>query len=278
MLMLAFFRLLYLAVAVFPAMSAVAINNDVPELYRQIAARHHVPGEHLFRFALGQSKRNSGKTAMPWPWTVRVDGNRYQFVDRISMFRWLVEHRGKKQIVFGFDNRPLLAQSRAVLWQETDPVAMLERAAVRLGMPVLAVPVGEKLPGKWQDLIARVSRETCVDEWLMHAVVRQESGYRKNAVSKKGAVGLMQLMPGTARGLGLQQHEYFDPYRNLWGGATYLCQQLQTFGSLELALAAYNAGPGNVRKYGGIPPFPETQQYVAKITTRYASLRGKAVK
>ena len=97
---------------------------------------------------------------------------------------------------------------------------------------------------------------------LFLRMIGQESSWQPGAVSPKGASGLAQLMPGTARELGVDPT---DPIQNMTGGARYLRQQLDTFGSPELALAAYNAGPGAVQKYGGIPPFQETQDYVRKI-------------
>lgn len=97
---------------------------------------------------------------------------------------------------------------------------------------------------------------------MARAVMRQESGGRADAVSPKGARGPMQLMPGTAAELGVDPN---DPYQNITGGLTYLKQQMDTFGDPQLALAAYNAGPGAVRKYGGVPPYAETQNYVQAI-------------
>lgn len=103
---------------------------------------------------------------------------------------------------------------------------------------------------------------------LLRAVAKAESGFNPKAVSKAGAMGVMQLMPGTARSLGVS-----DPYnarQNILGGAKYLKQNLDRFGGdVSLALAAYNAGPNSVTKYGGIPPYKETQNYVKKIMADY---------
>jgi soluble lytic murein transglycosylase-like protein len=100
---------------------------------------------------------------------------------------------------------------------------------------------------------------------LLKAVAWQESRGRVDAVSPKGAIGPMQLMPGTARMMGVNPH---DPVDNVRGGALYLRRQLERFGSVPLALAAYNAGPGAVLRHGGVPPFRETQRYVAAILQR----------
>lgn len=99
---------------------------------------------------------------------------------------------------------------------------------------------------------------------LVKAVARAESGFRADARSKAGALGIMQLMPGTARGLGVK--DPFDPAQSIEGGARYLSNALRIFnGDVRLALAAYNAGTGAVRKYGGVPPFAETQSYVKRV-------------
>jgi soluble lytic murein transglycosylase-like protein len=101
-----------------------------------------------------------------------------------------------------------------------------------------------------------------IPESLFLRLVQQESGWRADAVSHKGAIGLAQLMPDTARMLGVNPN---DPRQNLEGGARYLAEQYRKFGSWQLALAAYNAGPQAVEKYGGVPPFKETRNYVKVI-------------
>jgi hypothetical protein len=113
------------------------------------------------------------------------------------------------------------------------------------------------------EFAAQEAQRNGVDPNLVLRVMQTESGGNPYAVSSKGAIGPMQLMPTTAKDLGVNPN---DPFDNIRGGVRYLAQQLKSFGTPELALAAYNAGPGAVRKYGGVPPYPETQRYVGKIT------------
>lgn len=102
-----------------------------------------------------------------------------------------------------------------------------------------------------------------ISENLLKAVAKAESNFNPNAVSSAGAQGVMQLMPATAKSLGVE--DSFDARQNIMAGAKYLKSNLDKFGDVSLALAAYNAGSGNVQKYGGIPPFSETQSYVKKV-------------
>ena len=115
-----------------------------------------------------------------------------------------------------------------------------------------------------QALISKVAVEQGIDERLLKAVVQAESDFNPDEVSHTGAMGLMQLMPDTARELGVV--DPFNPYQNLTGGSKYLKQMLTRFnGDTSLALAAYNAGPGAVKRAGGIPNIAETKNYVSKI-------------
>ncbi|UWR20898.1 lytic transglycosylase domain-containing protein [Sulfitobacter sp. S190] len=116
--------------------------------------------------------------------------------------------------------------------------------------------------GPYLNVARAAARKHGIPEDLFLRLVQQESGWNSKAVSHAGAIGLAQLMPGTAAVLRVNPR---DPEQNLEGGARYLSQQYKTFGSWRLALAAYNAGPGAVKKYGGIPPYRETKNYVRII-------------
>ena len=119
---------------------------------------------------------------------------------------------------------------------------------------------------KYQQLVIDKANQYGVDPDLVLRVVKQESGFNPNTVSKAGAGGLMQLMPGTAKDLGLSEQDRFNPEKNVDAGMRYLSKQINDFGDVGLGLAAYNAGPGSVRKVGNqIPQFKETQNYVASI-------------
>jgi soluble lytic murein transglycosylase-like protein len=127
------------------------------------------------------------------------------------------------------------------------------------------IPIYSGASGVYQDMARAAARKHNVPEDLFLRLVRTESGFHPTAKSHKGAIGLAQLMPQTARNLGVNPH---DPKQNLDGGARYLSQQYRRFGDWRLALAAYNAGPGAVEQYSGIPPYAETRNYVKAILGR----------
>jgi soluble lytic murein transglycosylase-like protein len=141
-----------------------------------------------------------------------------------------------------------------------------KRAGSTWQAPAQVAPIIKKK--KLEEVVERYAKRYGVDEDLIWAVIRQESDFNPVAVSPKGAMGLMQLMPGTATLMGVSNP--FDVEQNIAGGVKYLEQCLNQFDQdVPLALAAYNAGPANVEKYRGCPPFAETRQYVASILQAY---------
>ncbi len=121
-----------------------------------------------------------------------------------------------------------------------------------------------KVPENLEAIFTEASKKYGVSEKLLKAVAKVESNFNPSATSKKGAAGVMQLMPATARSLGVD--DPYDARSNIMGGAKYLKENLERYkGNVDLTLAAYNAGSNNVSKYGGIPPFKETQEYVKKV-------------
>lgn len=152
---------------------------------------------------------------------------------------------------------------------------LLTNPATRVNAQIYTNTVSSATPktdytekSKIKELISRVSQKHGVDEKLVNALVKQESGFNPNAKSKVGAMGLMQLMPSTAKGLGVTNP--MDPEQNVEGGVKYLKSMLDKYnGNIILALAAYNAGPGAVDKYDGVPPYKETQNYVKSILATY---------
>ncbi len=122
--------------------------------------------------------------------------------------------------------------------------------------------------GSFAEIINRTAEKYGLDPELVSSVIKAESNFNPDAVSSCGAQGLMQLMPGTAASLGVT--DSFDPVQNIEGGTKYLSKMLNRYGGdVELALAAYNAGPGAVDKYDGIPPYQETQAYVQRVIGYY---------
>lgn len=175
---------------------------------------------------------------------------------------WAVLRNGERLHITGFDCRASLCTLRLAGGEVRLPASQIARFEPE---DVFAPPVLQpaKASGPFGPLVARAARKNGLSPKLLSSVIQAESNFHPHAVSPKGALGLMQLMPATARDLAVAHP--FNPSENVQGGARYLKGLLKQFGDLNLALAAYNAGPATVRLYGGVPPFPETQAYIARI-------------
>lgn len=150
----------------------------------------------------------------------------------------------------------------------------VEAAAFRARIDGRSADWRGQLPDSAGRFIADIDRAAAaagIDPAMLAAVTWAESSFRPDAVSSAGAIGLTQLMPATAAGLGVDPH---DPVENLEGGARYLREQFDRFGSIDLMLAAYNAGPGTVSRAGGVPDIPETQTYIERVKDYYQRLGG----
>jgi soluble lytic murein transglycosylase-like protein len=134
-------------------------------------------------------------------------------------------------------------------------------------------PKSHKPVFSFDDIIRQAAAKHGLDPDLIHAVIQAESDYDPTCKSSAGAMGLMQLMPGTARALGVTNP--WDPAANVDGGARYLRQQLDRFHDVDLALAAYNAGPAAVARFGGLPPYHETQAYVRRVLQTLWQRKGE---
>lgn len=159
--------------------------------------------------------------------------------------------------------RLIKVYSESTLWQDTGKSNRRPVAAARAR------------PSSFDALIRSTADRVNLDPMLIKSVMQAESAFDPNAVSRKGASGLMQLMPATARRYGVSS--IFDPHQNVMGGSRYLRFLVDRFdGDLELALAGYNAGENAVDKYGGIPPYSETRHYVKKVMGLYRQYRNES--
>lgn len=145
------------------------------------------------------------------------------------------------------------------------------RSGHMLSLPLYQQVQKARSPAQFEDLLKAQADAHGLEWQLIAAVIMTESGFNPQAASDKGAQGLMQLMPDTWMDLGVS--DPLDPVQNIAAGTAYLKAQLQRFNTLELALAAYNAGPGSVQRAGGVPPFAETQNFIARVMGFYAQYK-----
>ncbi len=164
----------------------------------------------------------------------------------------------------------------AATWELADPsasVSVEEANVPELPGEALTTIGRAEVPARYAAMVERAAGLTGISPALLSALVWQESRWNPSAVSPKGALGLTQLMPGTARELGINPN---DPFQNLVGGARYFRQVLESFDyDVEKALAAYNAGPDRVRKANGVPRITETQLYVASVIKRASTIQSR---
>jgi LysM repeat protein len=221
------------------------------------------------------------RLGMDWREIARVNNINPPYVIFPNQILMLPDE-AKTIVVRAGDTLSELGEKAGVSWQEIAELNNIKAPYVIFPQQVLKMPgkgggeknvqlndtaSGKKYTGKYADLINASASRYGVDPYLVASVIQQESGFNQSAVSGAGAIGIMQLMPGTAQGLGVNP---YDVAQNIDGGVKLLSQLLRQFGgNVAFALAGYNAGPGAVQKYGGVPPYAETQNYVRSIMAIY---------
>ncbi len=177
-----------------------------------------------------------------------------------------IESQFQEMMNFGIDNVQLDSDFQKIL---DNTYEQQYGTSSKAGVPSSSSNVSH---GDIDKLIDKYATQNNLDPDFVKAVVKQESGFNPNAKSPCGAMGLMQLMPSTAQGLGVKNA--FDAEQNIYGGTKYLKGLMDRFGNnKELALAAYNAGPNAVKKYNGVPPYKETQNYVKNVMASYGKFK-----
>ncbi len=187
-------------------------------------------------------------------------------VQLVALDTSVLRYDGKGQLIVPV--RPEQVEESPEEGEGAEATADVSYSTEAVAAPRDVLPQVRLIATRYQDHPALARLDLTPAEWsaFFQAMIKVESNYTQGAVSHAGALGLAQLMPGTATYLGVDPA---DPIENLDGGARYLLEQMAAFGSLELALAAYNAGPEAVRKYDGVPPYAETQSHIVKVMAVY---------
>lgn len=175
---------------------------------------------------------------------------------------WAVLRNGRRLYITGYERRGQNFVLQLPGGETTLPAKAVVRFETEEVFPK-AVAVRKAPHGPYGALVAKAAKKNGLNRQLLTSVIRAESNFHPHAVSSKGALGLMQLMPETARQLAVSNP--LNPEQNVQAGARYLKELLGKFGNVNLALAAYNAGPGAVRHYHGVPPFRETREYIKRV-------------
>lgn len=173
--------------------------------------------------------------------------------------------------VVGYEYRTVKSNNNIISTKDRKRKPLASRGSFLQNQKTIKVKVLKQID--LAPIIEKHSKKFAVDPYLVMAIIKAESNFDPGAYSYAGAGGLMQLMPQTAYGLGCR--DVFNPEQNIMAGTKYISGLIKQFGSLELAIAAYNAGPYNVMTYGGIPPFHQTQDYVQKVLKYYKNYTSK---
>jgi soluble lytic murein transglycosylase-like protein len=250
------------------------VSANEASLYRRVARDYRLPPTVLYATALTASGRTdpTGRIT-PWPWTLAIDGKRMVYPTREMAEHALGQsQRLGKTVRIGLTGVSwpyrikAAPRARALL----DPDTNLRVTAARIA-PALVTRSSDVAwsiaPARLDRLISSEAQRQGLDLSLVRAVIAEESAFNPHALSHKGAMGLMQLMPVTAQRFGI--NDPWPPEQNLRGGLRYLRWLLNTYrGDVPRTVAAYNAGEGTVDHYGDVPPYPETQRFVARILAR----------
>ena len=229
--------------------------------------------------APGQHEPRSGKHEMMVAIAASMLTNKKVYICFISAFAMLLAASPNRLAAAGdipaVENSSPAASQKALVVRADRRTGKLVRSVAPVKSPLRNAPAAVQEPSiNISEMVEKAARDNQVDPLLVHSIIQVESNYNPYAVSPKGAQGLMQLMPPTARDLGVS--DSFDPRQNIEAGVRYLKYLQDLYKDDRLALAAYNAGPGAVQKYKWIPPYPETQDYVNRVGEQYGAAKKAA--